>query len=54
MTLTDIKLTEFMGLTEKKCYDRAFHLANKLYDFAGMHYLSGKFGYDDFFRETHA
>ena len=38
----------------KKCYDRAFHLVNKLHDFTGMHYLSGKFCYDDFFRKNHA
>ena len=29
-------------------------LANKLHDFSGMHYLSGKFCYDNFFRKTHA
>ena len=42
------------GANGKKCYDRAFHLDNKLYDFTGMHYLSGKFCYDDFFSKTHA
>ena len=42
------------GVNGKKCYDRAFHLANKLHDFTGMHYLSGKFCFDDFFRKTNA
>ena len=38
----------------KKCYYRAFHLVNKLYDFTGMLDLSGNFCLDDFFRKTHA
>ena len=38
----------------KKCYYRAFHLVNKLYDFTGMLDLSGNFCYDDFFRKNHA
>ena len=38
----------------KKCYYRAFHLVNKLYDFTGMLDLSGNFCYDDFFRKSHA
>ena len=42
------------GVNGKKCYDRAFYLVNKLHDFTGMPCLSGKFGYDDFFRKTHA
>ena len=42
------------GGNGKKSYDRAFHLVNKLHDFTGMHYLSGKFCYDDFFRKNHA
>ena len=38
----------------KKCYYRAFHLVNKLYDFTGMLDLSGNFCSDDFFRKSHA
>ena len=48
MTLTDMKLTG------KKCYDRAFHLVNKLHDFKGIHDLRGDFCYDDCFRKSHA
>ena len=42
------------GANGKKCYYRAFHLVNKLYDFTGMLDLSGNFCYDDFFRKSHA
>ena len=28
MTLTDMGLTEYMGLTEKKCYDGGFYVVN--------------------------
>ena len=28
MTLMDMGLTEYMGLTEKKCYDGAFYAVN--------------------------
>ena len=42
------------GVNGKKCQDRAFHLVNKLHDFIGIHCLSGKFCYDNFFRKTHA
>ena len=42
------------GVYGKKCYDRDFHLVNRLHDFNGMHDLSGSFCYDDFFRKTHA
>ena len=41
------------GVYGKKGYCRAFHLVNKLHDFA-MHDLSGNFCHDDFFRKTHA
>ena len=27
------------GVNGKKCYDRAFHLVNKLHDFTGIHDL---------------
>ena len=52
MTLTGMKLTEYMR--GKMCHDRAFHFVNELHDFQGIHYLSGNFCYDDFFRKTHA
>ena len=42
------------GVKGKKWYDRAFHLANKFHYFTELHYTSGKFCYDDFFRKTHA
>ena len=42
------------GVYGTKCYNRAFHLVNKLHDFTGIHDLSGNFCYDDFFRKTHA
>ena len=42
------------GVNGKKCYDRAFHLVNKLHDFTGMLDLSGNFCYDNFFRKSHA
>ena len=48
------KLKSLDSKYRKKCYDRAFHLANKMHDFTGMHYVSGKFCYDDFFRKSHA
>ena len=48
MTLTDMRLTDFMGLTEKKCYDKALYLVNNRHDFKGMHDLQGNFPYDDF------
>ena len=54
MTTTDMRVTEYMGLMEKKCYDIAFCLVNKVHDFTGIHDLSGKFCYDSFFRKTHA
>ena len=54
ITLTDIKLTEYMGLTEKSAKKRAFYLANKLHDFTGMHNLSRKFCSHDFFRTNRA
>merc|ERR1711988_149628 len=38
----------------KKCYYRAFHFVNKLYDFTGMLDLSGIFCYNHFFRKSHA
>ena len=38
----------------KKCYYKAFHLVNKLYDFTRKLDLSGNFCYDDFFRKSHA
>ena len=44
----DMRLTEFMGLTEKSCYDKALNLVNNRHDF------KGNFPYDDFFRKTHA
>ena len=37
------------GVNGKKCSDIAFCLVNKLHDFTGIHDLSGKFCYDDFF-----
>ena len=43
-----------IGVNGKKCYYRAFHLLNKLYDFNGMLDLSEKFCYDVFFRKSHA
>ena len=43
-----------MELAPVYCKCIAFHLVNKLHDFKGIHYLSGKFCYDDFFRKTHA
>ena len=54
MTLTGMRLTEFMGLTEKKCYDKALNLVNNRHDFKGMDDLKGYFPYDDFFRKNHA
>ena len=42
------------GVNGKKCYNRGFHLINKLHDFIGMLCLRGKFCYDDFFCKTHA
>ena len=41
-------------VNRNKCHDIAFHFVNKLHDFKGIHDLSGKFCYDDFFRKTHA
>ena len=52
MTVTDMGLTEYMGLTEK--VPRGFHLENDWQYFTGMHELSGNFSYDDFFSKTHA
>ena len=42
------------GVNGKKCYDRAFHLVNKLHDFTEMHDIWGNFCCNDFFRKTHA
>ena len=42
------------GVYGTKFYNRSFHLVNKLYDFTGIHDLSGDFCHDDFFRKTHA
>ena len=42
------------GVYGTKCYNRAFHLVNKLHDFTGIHDLSGNFCYEDFFGKTHA
>ena len=53
MTLTDMKLTEFMRLTEQSATTELYFV-NKLHDFTGIYYLSGNFYYNDFFRKTHA
>ena len=56
MTLTDMKITEYMGLRENSATTELFiyYLLNKLFDFIGMHDLCANFSYDDFFRKTHA
>ena len=46
MTLTDMRLTEFMGLTEKSAMTK--------HGFKGMQNFKGNFPYDDLFRKTHA
>ena len=54
MTLTDIRLTEFMYFTEKMGYKEAPYSVNKRHDFSGIHDISGNFPYDDIFRKNHA
>ena len=55
MTLTDMRLTEFMGFMGKSAItELSIYLVNKLHDFTGMPDLSGNIYYDYFFRKTHA
>ena len=41
MTLTDMKITEYMGLRENSATTELFILVNKLHDFIRMHDLRG-------------
>ena len=54
MTLTDMRLTEFMGFKGKKGYDEALYSVNKRHDITGIHDINGNFPYDDIFRKNHA
>ena len=58
MTLTDLRLMEFMVLTgfmvltEKRAM--TLYSVNNRHEFTGMHDLNGNFPYDGFLRRTHA
>ena len=54
MTLTDMRLTEFMGFAEKKGYAEALHSVNKRHSFTGIHCINRKFPYNDIFCKNHA
>ena len=54
MTLTDMRLTEFMGFTEKGLRRSSLSSVNKRHGITGIHDINGNCPYDDIFRKNHA